>query len=203
MVLLDIHQQMNGAQVKKHLVNSENSRQSCFRKLMDKFVTRMGREQDFLNWMVEKSTIEMGSMKRIAAAAKTTGASVDSIILELGILSEDALADQLALFLNLSRISLDAIQDATPQLPDQLHAYLISNSLLPLAGNSNQLHLATARPLLDESARAAAYFSNRELVLKVATFTRLEQRIAELRNDPLQSKSEMVETILPYGDGDA
>lgn len=170
---------------------------------MDKFVTRMGREQDFLNWMVEKSTIEMGSMKRIAAAAKTTGASVDSIILELGILSEDALADQLALFLNLSRISLDAIQDATPQLPDQLHAYLISNSLLPLAGNSNQLHLATARPLLDESARAAAYFSNRELVLKVATFTRLEQRIAELRNDPLQSKSEMVETILPYGDGDA
>ena len=109
---------------------------------MDKFVTKMGREQNFLNWMVEKSTIEMGSMKRIAAAAKTTGASVDSIILELGILSEEALADQLALFLNLSRISLDAIEDATPQLPDQLHAYLISNSLLPLASNSNQLHLA-------------------------------------------------------------
>lgn len=50
---------------------------------MDKFVTKMGREQNFLNWMVEKSTIEMGSMKRIAAAAKTTGATVDSIIWSL------------------------------------------------------------------------------------------------------------------------
>lgn len=170
---------------------------------MDRFVTELNREQDFLQWMVDRSTIDLAAMKRVKSVAPTTAATVDSIILELGILNEEALADEFAAFLGVERVSLDSATDVDSQLPVHLHDYLISNNLLPLASESGYLHLATARPFFDESAKAAAYFSGLELVMKVATATQLEQKIAELRNETSKGTSDQPETMSIVSDGDA
>jgi general secretion pathway protein E len=162
-----------------------------------------GREDAFLDWLLAKAAINQPTSQRITTASQNTGVSYDSTMLELGLLSEDQLADELASFLGLDRIALDAVELLQVDVPGVQTKFLLDAGLLPLSAPPGQLHVATARPLSDTEARAAAYFSNLDLVMKVATLSELQRKIHELRDARDPDASGQEENDPTVGESDA
>jgi general secretion pathway protein E len=159
-------------------------------------------EVEFLNWLADKSAIEQNALRRIVAAADTTGATGNSAILELGILPEERLADELAAFLNLDRLAPDALMDIPQEIAGVHTEFLLDAGVVPLPSPAGELHIATSQPLLNDRAKAAAYFGGFELVMKVATQSTLQKKISELRQNPNIEGADSDVSILVHGEGD-
>ncbi len=159
-------------------------------------------EVEFLNWLADKSTIEQSALRRVVAATDTTGATGNNAILELGILPEEQLADELATFLNLERLAPDALLDIPQDIPGVPTEFLLDAGVLPLPSPAGKLHIATAQPLLNDRAKAAAYFGGFELVMKVATQSTLQKRISELRQNSETDGTYAEASTLIHGEGD-
>ena len=159
-------------------------------------------EVEFLNWLVEKSTIEQNALRRVMAAADTTGATGNNAILELGILPEERLADELAAFLNLDRLAPDDPMESSQEIPGIHTEFLLDAGILPLPSPAGELHVATSQPLLNDRAKAAAYFGGFELVMKVATQSTLRKKISDLRqNSDIDGTNSELSTFM-HGEGD-
>jgi general secretion pathway protein E len=159
-------------------------------------------EVEFLNWLADKSAIEQNALRRIVAAADSTGATGNSAILELGILPEELLADELAAFLNLDRLAPDALMDIPQEIAGVQTEFLLDAGVVPLPSPAGELHIATSQPLLNDRAKAAAYFGGFELVMKVATQSTLQKKISELRQSSDIDGSDSEVSTLIYGEGD-
>jgi general secretion pathway protein E len=159
-------------------------------------------EMKFLNWLADKSAIEQNALRRIVAAAHTTGTTSNSAILELGILPEEQLADELAAFLNLDRLAPDVLIDSPQEIAGVPTEFLLDVGVVPLPSPAGKLHIATSQPLLNDRAKAAAYFAGSELVMKVATQSTLQKKIAELRQSSDTDGSDSEVSTLGYGEGD-
>jgi general secretion pathway protein E len=169
---------------------------------MLKNLTPINRPEAFLNWLAAKSTIDQNTHSRVLTAMRGTGTTVDSIILEFGILPEDSLADELATFLGLGRMESEHLIDDLKDIPGVSHKFLLDAGLMPLASQPGHLHLATAHPLDDARAKAAAYFSGLELVLAVATPSSLSRKLADLQEAPQTDLANADGQWLAYGEGD-
>jgi general secretion pathway protein E len=161
------------------------------------------RPEAFLNWLADKSAIDQNTHSRVLTASRNTGATVDNIILEFGILPEDSLADELAAFLGLDRVMPEQLRDDPVDIPKVPQRFLLDAGLLPLAVRSGQVHLATAHPLDDAQAKAVGYFSGLELVLLVATPSSLSRKFAEAQETPLSEFANAEDQQQVYGEGDA
>ncbi len=161
------------------------------------------RDEEFLGWLVAKMAIDQNTSQRISVAARSMGVAYVSTILELGILSEDRLADELADFLDLGRFGFEMSEPLQTDIHGFQTEFLLNAGLLPLCGPPGQLHLATAHPLFDSQAKAAAYFSGLELVLKVATPSELQKKILELRDPQGVAPGHSSEMESGLGEGDA
>ena len=159
-------------------------------------------EVEFLNWLADKSTIELSALRRIMAAADTTGATGNSAILELGILPEEQLAAELAAFLNLDRVAADALMDIPHEISGVSTEFLLDSGVLPLPSPTGELHVATSQPLLSDRAKAAAYFGGFELVMKIATQSTLQKKISELRQSSQIDGTNPDVSALVHGEGD-
>jgi general secretion pathway protein E len=159
-------------------------------------------EVEFLNWLADKSAIEQNALRRIVAAADTTGATGNSAILELGILPEEQLADELAAFLNLDRLAPDALMDIPQEVVGVHTEFLLDAGVVPLPSPAGELHIATSQPLLNDRAKAAAYFGGFALVMKVATQSTLQRKISELRQSSDIDGSDSEVSTLLFGEGD-
>jgi general secretion pathway protein E len=159
-------------------------------------------EVEFLNWLADKSAIEKNAMRRVVAAADSTGATSNSAILELGILPEEQLADELAAFLNMDRLASNALMDISEEIPGVPTEFLLDAGVVPLPSPVGELHVATSQPLLNDRAKAAAYFGGFELVVKIATQSALLKKISELRQTSEIEGSDSGMSILVHGEGD-
>jgi general secretion pathway protein E len=159
-------------------------------------------EVEFLNWLADKSAIEQNALRRVVAAVATTGATGNSAILELGIMPEERLADELAAFLNLDRLAPDSLMDVPHEIPGVHTEFLLEAGVVPLPSPLGELHIATSQPLLNDRAKAAAYFGGFELVMKVATQSTLLKKISELRQNPNIEGADSDVSTLVHGEGD-
>ena len=162
------------------------------------------REFDFINWLGENSAIDKTAVRRLSAASQGTSAPLCSVILELGILDEEVLADRLADFLGLDRIAADNLnEEQIRDVPDMLPSFFTEAGLLPIGNLPNQLQIVTADPIASDKASAAAYFSGLDLVLLVSSLSALQKRIAEFKGGSQVDVSNASVDALEVVDGDA
>jgi len=139
-----------------------------------------GIEENFLQFLVERGTLDPMAMQRVAMAKRGSGQPIDTVLLELGVLEEDKLADALSQYLGLERIAAVEFPQELPAESDVPHDFLRRANILPISLTGGTITLAAARPLDDASARAIGYFMDRKPILKVAVGSELTRHLTKL-----------------------
>ena len=137
-------------------------------------------EDGFLQFLVEKGMLDQMAMQRVAGAIHGSGQSVDTVLLELGLLEETRLADAMAEFLGLERITLVEFPQYLPIDAELAHDFLRRSNILPIEITDNTITLALSRPLDDAAARGIGYFLGRKPLLKVAVGSELTRHLLNL-----------------------
>ena len=148
-----------------------------------------GGDEDFLTYLGVSGAIDHISLQRVKTAIQGSGQAVDTILLELGLLEETKLADILANYLGLERVSASAFPQELVTDPDISTDLLRRSNVLPLELTDTTITLAVAKPLDDSTARAIGYFLDRRLILKIAVGSELAGHLASLlASDGMASK---------------
>ncbi len=137
-------------------------------------------EITFLDYLASTGALDPQSQQRVRSAIATSGQSVDTVLLELGLLPESRLADAQASFLGLERVQASEFPDDLPPETDIPREFLKASGLLPLEIDPNTVTVATSRPLDQDAIRGLGFYLNRTAVPKVATATELSQHIHKL-----------------------
>ncbi len=134
----------------------------------------------FLHFLVDTGAIDSLAAQRVARAVAGSGQPVSTILLELGLLEEGKLADALAAFLGLARVTPADFPEVLPTADDIPHDLLRRANILPLELTDQSVAFAVARPLDDTTARSVGYFLNLEPILKVGVESEIARHLAEL-----------------------
>jgi general secretion pathway protein E len=139
-------------------------------------------ERGFLRFLSQSETLDHVAMQRMNMAIQGSGQAVDTILLELGLLEETKLADALACYLCLERVSASELPSELPVGVDVPFDLLRRSNILPLELTSDAVTLAVARPLDDATARAIAYFLGRKAILKVGVGSEITRHLNSFLN---------------------
>ena len=134
----------------------------------------------FLDYLAIDGALDAQARQRVQAAMLSSGQSIDTVLLELGLLPEDRLADAQAAFLGLARVYPNEFpQELLPdaELP---HEFVRGTGLLPLEINDTTVTVATARPFETDAIRGIGHYFGKEVISKVSTSTELVQHIQKL-----------------------
>lgn len=137
-------------------------------------------EQGFLHFLVENGVLDQMVLQRATGAIRASGQALDIVLLELGLLEETRLADTLAEFLDLDRISPGQFPEYLPAEAEFSLDFLQRSNILPIEITANTVTLAVSRPLDDAAARGIGYFLGRKPVLKVAVGSELTRHLSNL-----------------------
>lgn len=123
----------------------------------------------FLEWLITNGRMTVQIAERVRRVQLETADRLASVILKLGLLSESALASELALYGNLSRF--DAAQlPAGPLLIKDLNTqFLRSREIVPLLMNDTCLEIACWDCLDEESVRVLEFALGRPVTRFLAT----------------------------------
>jgi general secretion pathway protein E len=149
-------------------------------------------EQGFLTFLGDDNLLDAVSQKRVSAALQNSGQSVQTILLELGLLEEAKLADAMGRYLGFERVpsenfSLDVASELN--VPPE---FMLRALLLPLDFTPDAVTIAVSNPLDTTSAQALAYSLGRNAKLKIALSSELTKYLStsvekmELPHEPVQ-----------------
>ena len=138
------------------------------------------RSNAFLAFLQQGGGIDATTTKRIRLARDTTNQPIESIILELGLLEENRLADQLSKFLGLERVVATEFSDALPHHPKMPMEYLQLSRLLPLEITPTNITIAASCAIDDTGIRGLGYFLGLTPVVKIATASDISKRLIGL-----------------------
>jgi general secretion pathway protein E len=149
-------------------------------------------EQGFLTFLGDDNLLDAVSQKRVSAALQNSGQSVQTILLELGLLEEAKLADAMGRYLGFERVpsenfSLDVASELN--VPPE---FMLRALLLPLEFTPDAVTIAVSNPLDTTSAQALAYSLGRNAKLKIALSSELTKYLStsvekmELPHEPVQ-----------------
>jgi general secretion pathway protein E len=135
------------------------------------------REEAFLAHLETEGALDQAAAVRVRAAMRGSAHGLDTVLLELGVITEASLADHFCAFLNWGRAEP---QEFPPEpwpglgLPDD---FLRTNGLLVLQADETTATVAVARPLQAEPVAALGYYINRTVIPKVAERTALANHL--------------------------
>ncbi len=132
-------------------------------------------EQGFLSFLGDDNLLDQISQKRVSSALQSSGQSIRTILLELGLLEEEKLADALASYLGFERVSVDQMSLETAAELKVPHDFLLRASLLPIAFTADEVTIALSNPLDRAPAQALAYSLGRKPILKIALASELNK----------------------------
>ena len=124
--------------------------------------------------------LDQMAMQRVTGAIRSSGQPIDIVLLELGLLEENRLADALAEFLGLDRITIAEFPQYLPADMELTHDFLRRLNVLPIEITESTITLAVSRPLDDAAARGIGYFLDRKPLLKVAVGSELTRHLSNL-----------------------
>jgi general secretion pathway protein E len=131
--------------------------------------------------LVAKRHVNDGKLARALASVEKTGEPLPSVLIKLGLCSEDAVAATLAEVLGLSHAKLSG----TPRLPADLAGlrprFLLDSNVVPLTVENGEVVLAMADPLDDEAANAVAYKTGLPVRRAVATRSDVRAWLSAIR----------------------
>jgi general secretion pathway protein E len=131
----------------------------------------------FLAFLQQNATIDATTIRRVQLASATTNQSIETIILELGLLEENRLADELSNFLGLERVNATQFPDAIAQHPGMPIEYLQLSRLLPLEITPTQITIAASCAVDDTAIRSLCYFLGLNPVVKIATASDIAKQL--------------------------
>lgn len=134
----------------------------------------------FLTFLQQSGKIETTTIKRIQLARGTTNQPIETIILELGLLEENRLADELSHFLGFERIVATQFPDVLPHHPKMPMEYLEISRLLPLEITATQITIAASCATDDTAIRGLSYFLGLNPVIKIATASDVSKQLIVL-----------------------
>ena len=131
--------------------------------------------------LVSKRHINDSKLARALASVEKTGEPLPSVLIKLGLCSEDAVAATLADVLGLSHAKLSG----TPRIPADLAGlrprFLLDTNVVPLAIENGEVVLAMADPLDDEAANAVAYKTGLPVRRAVSTRSDIRAWLSAIR----------------------
>ena len=157
-------------------------------------------EQSFLAFLGDDNWLDQVSQKRVSSALQNSGQSIQTILLELGLLEEEKLANAMANYLGFERISVDQMTiESTVEL-DVPHDFLLRAVLLPIAFTAEVVVIAVANPLDEAPAQALAYSLGRKPILKIALASVLNKYLAESLEQTVAARSNIEQSDISYSD---
>ncbi len=129
---------------------------------------------DFLDFLHDAGLLDKAAAGRVRKVAQETGAAIETVILELGLLPAVQLRDKLAEFLGLPVVEM---ADFPPRLllPDQLpHDFLLRHHMVVLDADEQTVWLAVANPHAHNELQAVRFATDREVRVKLALQSDIE-----------------------------
>jgi general secretion pathway protein E len=131
--------------------------------------------------LVEKGHCDGRTIDRARRVAVESGQRLDSVLIQLGLLTERGLAETFAALLDLPITGANRYPAHAPLIPDSLPPrFLRQARALPVAVDDEALVLATADPLDDFTPAAVAAATGRRVTLEVAIPIELEAALDRL-----------------------
>ncbi|MFN3912325.1 GspE/PulE family protein [Hyphomonas sp.] len=150
--------------------------------------------------LVAKRHLNDSKLARALSSVEKTGEPLPSVLIKLGLCSEEAVAATLAEVLGLSHAKLAG----TPRIPADLAGlrprFLLDSNVVPLAIENGEVVLAMADPLDDEAANAVAYKTG--LAVRRAVSTRSDIRAWLSAIKPGQDAAAIDEPTVSVSDTD-
>ena len=150
--------------------------------------------------LAAKRHLSEAKLARALSSMEKTGEPLPSILIKLGLCSDDAVAATLAEVLGLSH----AKPAGTPRIPADLAGlrprFLLDSNVVPLAVEGGEVVLAMADPLDDESANAVGYKTGLSVRRAVATRSDIRAWLSAIR--PASDASGADEPTVSVSDND-
>ena len=132
---------------------------------------------EFLEFLSASGLLDPQARARIVTVMQSSMHSVDTVLLELGLLSETVLADAQAKFLGLDRVQAAGLPDELEPELVMPREFLQSAAIFPLDADEATITLATARPFDTDVIRGVGYTFGKRPIAKVAVASELAQHI--------------------------
>ena len=107
--------------------------------------------------IVARGHLNETKLARAVASAEKTGETLASVLVKLGLCSEDNVAATLADILGLDHLKPGSALRLPADLVDLRPRFLLDADIIPLTVEDGEVVLAMADPLDDEAAQAVAY----------------------------------------------
>lgn len=128
----------------------------------------------------EFQLLDEASLARARRAQSETGAGFDTVLTELGMLSEEQLAAFWSRWLEIPQLT-DIELPETMLLEELLsHKFLAANSVVPISHNDGVLSLAMSNPLDREAISAIEYLLDTEIRIVAATAKQIQALLKQL-----------------------
>ena len=157
-------------------------------------------ELGFLTFLGGDSWLDQISQKRVLTALQSSGQSIQTILLELGLLEEEKLANALAKYLDLERVSPDQMTLEPAAELNVAHDFLLRNSILPIAFTADEISIAVSNPLDVASPNALAYSLGRKPILQVALASELNKYLVGFLEQRAEVSSDIEQSDISFGD---
>ena len=150
--------------------------------------------------LISKRHINEGKLARALSSVEKTGEPLPSVLVKLGLCSEEAVATTFAEVLGLTY----AKHAGSPRIPADLAGlrprFLLDANVVPLALEAGEVVLAMADPLDDEAANAVAYKTGLNVRRVVATRSDIRAWLSAIK--PGQDAATADETTVSISDTD-
>ena len=148
------------------------------------------RDEDWHQFLLETTDIEADDLVRAQALAVETGEPVEWVLVNLGLLGEQALAEIYGSFLGLELIERDAMPSAALFADILNPRFLQSARALPLRADGDTVLLAMANPRDAYTFKALGFAIRHPVSICVAARSQVEEAIARLYDTRAQDDAE-------------
>src|SRR5215469_1803463 len=157
--------------------------------------------------LIRQGQIDPKSLERAQNLATESGSRLETVLTQLGLLSERALAQATAKLLDLE-LAAASQYPQTAILPERLRLkFLRKSRALPIALDDHTITIAMADPLDGFAVSAIAMVADREAAIRVAVPIELEAALDRLYPEEesagRQAADELMSTSAPANDDDA
>ena len=142
------------------------------------FAPIRNRDLAFLRYLRAEQFIDDIALARATAAVTATLERTETLLIELGLIEESPLLKAMADYLSLQLIGSSQFPAGFPEEVAIDLDYLCRHGLVPLAASDQHVMIATAQPLNDDAARAAAFSLGKTLVLKLASSQDIQHHLS-------------------------
>jgi general secretion pathway protein E len=144
---------------------------------MNKVSTSQG---DFIDYARSTGVLNESSASRLAAVLAATNHPIDSVIIELGLMREDALARCFADHLQLNYINQPSLIADIDQFKVLGKSFLAANALVPVRLPDDSLGIATANPMDQAGLEMITYLNEVKPKILIATRSAILTTLAHL-----------------------